>query len=574
MIDSIRPNLEKYRYYDTKNIERLKQIIVLRKMQIPIKDILRIYESQSMSVVVETFVDRIHTIDNEIDTLADLKRIISEFLQTMLDHGITKISALPLLYDEMSKQLEEIENAHDNLFDISQRLNKPAETSIIRLPAMRTITSCLKSNPNESDINGFGRWIQENNISQGEPGQHERFEFETDAGEVIMLRIPDDFNNESNYYEYFFDGGLYAAVPIYLDEDLGERFHSLIKSFDDNKYYMVDYSHEGELAHFAMLENLISPDEKRELVMLLIPVKKRLADPALFDKHEEAAFVSLDEIERQNPILWEKDAALDQLTPINYPHYIVLENGEVEYTGWISTRVLNTNISVKLPFRVDIDFRVDESSEQYEYSSDEGSICIYHGTDLSYVFGINMENRPGDYVNGEAISFNQPIFKDYFIYPERGRINKNEYNHLTWIVGEKHFAVIINNEVRYCGVNFPYMKVDLTHEKAQPIVIGSNGQGLKYFRSIRVSQLMHRQKVKMKEGAFKIAAKQSNHLIPNIHRLITSEHGENYWFNGCAAYIMESFGEKDYDYEFFAGLTADMFAQHYAFGKFLGEGIT
>lgn len=97
LIKSIRPEFEKYRYFDSENIERLKQIMVLRKMQIPIKDIIRIYESEDMSVVVEAFVDRINSIDDEVNALSELKRIVNEFLQTMLKNGITKISALPLL---------------------------------------------------------------------------------------------------------------------------------------------------------------------------------------------------------------------------------------------------------------------------------------------------------------------------------------------------------------------------------------------------------------------------------------------------------------------------------------------
>jgi DNA-binding transcriptional MerR regulator len=128
LIQSVRPAFEKYRFYDTENIERLKQIMVLRKMQIPVKDILRIYESESMSVVVETFVNRIHAIDDEIDTLAELKRITSEFLQTMQKNGVTKISALPLLYEEMDKQIELIEErepvTYRELSGISERLAK------------------------------------------------------------------------------------------------------------------------------------------------------------------------------------------------------------------------------------------------------------------------------------------------------------------------------------------------------------------------------------------------------------------------------------------------------------------
>ena len=109
LVRSIRPPFEKFRYYDEENVERLRQILVLRKMQIPIKDILRIYESQDMSVLVETFVDRIQAIEEEVTALSDLKRIVNDFLQAMLQNGITKISALPLLYEEMDKQLGVLE---------------------------------------------------------------------------------------------------------------------------------------------------------------------------------------------------------------------------------------------------------------------------------------------------------------------------------------------------------------------------------------------------------------------------------------------------------------------------------
>lgn len=68
--------------------------------------------------------------------------------------------------------------------------------------------------------------------------------------------------------------------------------------------------------------------------------------------------------------------------------------------------------------------------------------------------------------------------------------------------------------------------------------------------------------------------KKSNNIIPVIHPLITMHYGENYWFNGCAKYVMECLGEKDYDYSFFAGLTGDNFAQVYSFDRFRGDGAT
>jgi hypothetical protein len=65
--------------------------------------------------------------------------------------------------------------------------------------------------------------------------------------------------------------------------------------------------------------------------------------------------------------------------------------------------------------------------------------------------------------------------------------------------------------------------------------------------------------------------KQSGNIIPTIHRLITSEYGENYWVNGSLSYVMECIGEPDYGYQFFAGLTGDVFTQHYSRTIFAGE---
>lgn len=580
LVRSSRPEHEKYRYYDADAVERLKQIMILRKMQIPVKDILRIYEREDMSIVVETFVERIRGIDQQVDALTELRRVVNDFLKIMLDHGVSKISALPILYEKMEKQMDLLEERramnYSELSALSERVLKPIEASILSLPTMRMLSSRLTESPHASDPDGFGHWIQARGIATGRPGRHEQFEFQSGDNDVVMLRVPDAFENDGPYAEYPFEGGLFAAVNVYLDEDLAERFRSLIAAFDDNKYYEIDYSPDGGLRHEAMLENLISPDERRDLVSLLVPVKPRLADPALFDQPKEInpGSITIAEIERQNPALFAVNVPLDGLTPINGPHYRVTEAGEAEYTGWVTTRVLSTNVNVTLPFRVDLEFRYDEKSGRYGYDGDEGSIRFYHGDDFSYGFGINMGNRPDMRLSRESLSFYQPIFRDFHEFPGRGAILRDEYNALTWIVGQKHFAVIINGEVRYCGVSFPYMAANLSAREALPILIGSNGQGLKYFRSIKVSQLVVTRRSKIQEGALFMITRRSNNTIPNIRKFITSEHGENYWFNGCGRYVMGALGESDYDYELFAGLTGDVFAQVFARDGFRGDGVT
>lgn len=576
LITSIRPQFEKYRYYDDQNVQRLRQIMILRKMQIPIKDIVRIYDSREMLDITEVFVDRLNEIDREVTALSELKRIINDFLNKMIEKGIRHISALPLLYEEMDKQLTARESiGMEQLSEISEKLARPLAISIVKLPKMRVLSSYLKADPLNSDTDAFSRYIQMNDIRTD---YHGSFEYWENGHNIMISKIAEDFVNDSSFADFIFDGGLFAAANLYLDDDMNQSFRSLIKSFDENKFYQIDYAPDGRLRHAAMTENLISPNERRQLAALYVPVKKRIPDVTLYPRPVEVTDITEDEINSQNPLLWEKEVALDKIMPINNPHYRVLDSGEAEYTGWISTRTLNTNVSVKLPFKVDIDFRVPMNDEQFGYGDSEGSIIFYHGSN-SYNsgvnlkimdFGINTNNRSS--CREEAISFHQPVFHDLYNFPNRGRIKPNEYNHVTWIVGQKHLAVIINGEIRYCGTDFPYMFLDLNREEAYPVVIGSNGQGMKYFRKIRISQLAYSQTNKIKNGEFTVNTKRSNNLIPIIHRLITEEYGEIYRFNGSAAYVMECLGEKEFDYLFFAGLTGDLFAQHYR-QPFAGEGV-
>lgn len=575
LIKSTRLQLEKYRYYDSENIERIKQIKVLRKMQIPVKDIVRIYDSKDMSTVVEVFVNRINKIDSEINALSELKLIVYEFLNTMQEKGIKKISAIPLLYHEMEKELEQYDQhkniTYSQLNTVTGALSKHVDVSIITLPTMRMITS-INKDTKKSDTKEFWNWINSNHMELNIQGQQMMFEYQNENSEtVIIMKIKDDFNNKSLYSDYMFNGGLFAVGSVYTDDDLIQYHQNMLDSFDENPFYEVDYKHDGSLRHESLVETVISPDSNREKVLIYIPVKKRMPNSALYNPNETIDKISINEIVKDNPILWEENVPMDGMTPLNNPYYKITEKGDAEYISYISTRLLSTNVEVKLPFRVDIEFKVDSNSGRFGYGADEGSIIFYHGDNL---YGINMHNNADSKLSEEAISFNQPIFNDYFKYVKRGKINYDVYNKLTWIIGENHFAVIINGEVRYCGINFPYMTTDLSVEKSLPIILGSNGQGKRYFRKISVSQLKISPKLILNKRALNTNKRQSNNIIPHIHKLVTSEHGENYWFNGCAKYVMECKNESDYDYWFFSGITGDILTQIYSYDNFRGDSVT
>lgn len=195
LLQSKRPEFEKYRYYDDANIERLKQIMVLRKMQIPIKDIVRIYESEDMSVVVEAFVNRINSIDDEVNVLSELKRIVNEFLNIMIQKGIHKISALPLLYEEMDKQVDAFTGrqlfTYEELNSVSEKLSVPVDISIVDLPPMRVLSSKYKKT-GTSNVDSFWDWLGEREIEIGKPGRHEMFEYQNDSRQTVFIQKIDN----------------------------------------------------------------------------------------------------------------------------------------------------------------------------------------------------------------------------------------------------------------------------------------------------------------------------------------------------------------------------------------------
>ena len=549
-----------YRYYDVTDVDRIKQIMILRKMQIPIKDIIRIYESEDMSVVVETFVNRISVIDDELNALSELRNIVNDFLQAMLQKGVTKISALPFLYEKMEKQLDVLKQKKEvnykELSAISDRLVKPIEISIINLSAMRVLSSCFNETPKTSDPDGFWRWVQFNGIPLGEPGRHEHFDFQSQESDITIIKITDDFINDSPYADYMFEGGLFAVANVYLDDDLNERFRSIISSFDDNKYYEIDYKHDGKLRHETLVESLISPDDKRELVSMFVPVKKRYADSAYYEKGITEKSISLAELEKQNPILWSKKADFTVLAPRENSKLKLFENGDALFKQYIWPGMLPTKIQVKVPFRVDIEYRTEFSSLQ-----------IIHNKAMLVVNG-GLRNDRKD--SRHSITMCQPIFGDAHTVDHIGATIPNKLNTVSWIVGEKYIACILNGEIKYCQTDTPYMKLDPKNHVLSEVEIGSNqGERNLIFKNITISQLIRSKKNKIKKGALTMITKQSNNILPDLHNLITWHYGENYVINGCMRLLMERIKPDEplnTDYNLFAAVTGDNEVQIYGHG--------
>lgn len=75
LIKSVKSNEYAYRMYDDANIKRLEQILILRKLNISIKDIQRIFNTAGSEVVLEVLGKKVDDIDEEVALLHELKEI-------------------------------------------------------------------------------------------------------------------------------------------------------------------------------------------------------------------------------------------------------------------------------------------------------------------------------------------------------------------------------------------------------------------------------------------------------------------------------------------------------------------
>ena len=226
------PDNTAIRHYDAAALERLKQIIILRKLQIPIKDIVAIFESKDMAVLIQSFVKKLDALDEEITALAELKGLVDDFLNKMLTSGIKKISAITLLYEETEKRLavakENETISLEKLSQVSRKVSKLGDVRVIRLSAMRVLTTRLKMGgieslaademlPNPFKEYGF----------VPRPAFHNFFFQQEDCGNwIVMIKIPLDYENETPYMDRHFEGGLYAASSSFMD-DMAETFELL-----------------------------------------------------------------------------------------------------------------------------------------------------------------------------------------------------------------------------------------------------------------------------------------------------------------------------------------------------------
>ena len=226
LIQSIRNEDNSYRLYDQAATKRVQQIIILRKLQIPVKQICVIMNNPDTENVIDIFKQSIEELDSEITALSTVKNILGRFVSKL-----EKIVGLHLNLDflgedsvlELAGSLSLIQkNVKDRvtMSDLNKAadvLNRLKEVRVVYLPPM-TVASAFFTGENSSERawEAVHNFIKQHNLFAIKPDlrvfSHERSNATgQNFGNEVWVSVPDDFNVPAPLTKKKFHGGQYAA---------------------------------------------------------------------------------------------------------------------------------------------------------------------------------------------------------------------------------------------------------------------------------------------------------------------------------------------------------------------------
>ena len=307
LVQSRREEGYAYRLYDQEALARLRQIVLLRKLRLPLRDIQQILEDPSAQAAIRVFQRNIAGLDAEREALDTIRIILSELLAGLKEHhwlpaqkvllddqqlaGLTGLAGLavePPLSSPPNQQKER--KTMDDLNRAEQNEGKLKNVRIVHLPAA-TVAAAHFIGPDPEDHAGrmiadFARenrlWEKESDLRQygfnhpNPPPEGGKYGYE------FWVTIPEDMEVPAPLEKKSFPGGTYAAHCIQMG-----NFHEWQWLFGwayENEVWEIAGSGTPEDMYGCLEEHLNFHDHIQEAAEgepqisqldLLIPVKKK-----------------------------------------------------------------------------------------------------------------------------------------------------------------------------------------------------------------------------------------------------------------------------------------------------------
>lgn len=287
LINSTRSNDYAYRLYDSQNIKRLEQILILRKLNISIKDIQRIFHSPGTDVVLEVLGKKVASIDGEVALLHDLREIITDFIRQIREADFGREADVKMLYEKAAKIESRIVNIPyqgnaskiNRLLDVTDKLKKGPKVRIIQINPFRAFSSGLDSV--ETVMGAFQQWQEEHNhlVRKMLYGAPDFLWFEED-GRATWIWAVEDWVTEADTAPYeliTFEGGLYAtAMTVDGDDDIsGGIYSGILEWLKDSGFELDDRPDHRSMCHMVNPTEEINTALGYQQMEIYIPVRIR-----------------------------------------------------------------------------------------------------------------------------------------------------------------------------------------------------------------------------------------------------------------------------------------------------------
>lgn len=224
-----------YRVYDEVNVKRLQQIIILRKLRIPLKQIGTILSNEEQSHIVDIFEQNMQELNDEITALTTIRTILQKFIaQLSMDNGIDV--KFDLLNDsELLKVVESLslskiefkeERSMEDLNKANKVLTKLEDVRIIYLPPATVASSQFEGeNPEEAAGARLDKFVKAVNLQTVKPdlrvygfNNPNPQKIGEPYGYEFWVTIPEDMEVPKPMVKKQFKGGLYAAHCINMGD--------------------------------------------------------------------------------------------------------------------------------------------------------------------------------------------------------------------------------------------------------------------------------------------------------------------------------------------------------------------
>ena len=233
LIESLRKDDYAYRVYDENTVIRLRQIMILRKLRVPVKQIISILNNSDTVQIVEIFRQNINQIDNEITALSTVKSILVRFAEEINEKAdvnlkllddetlFSLINSLPFADNQIKEKKENL--SIEELNKASENLNKleDKDIRIVYLPPMTIAAAYASRGGCEGRaLDMISKFTNESGLLKIKPDARS-FGFDCSDGAVEVgenslayeewVSVPDDMEIPLPLVKRHFSGGLFAA---------------------------------------------------------------------------------------------------------------------------------------------------------------------------------------------------------------------------------------------------------------------------------------------------------------------------------------------------------------------------